>query len=84
MTAIKTERYNGWTNRQTLNVALWFGNDESLYRAVLAHGRFLNLIDTREFVKYILPDGTKDFDGPEDYKNVCWMEIRACFNEMIG
>ena len=30
-TQIEDTSYNGWTNYETWNVALWIGNDEGLY-----------------------------------------------------
>ena len=32
-TNIQDQGYNGWTNYETWNVALWIGNDESIYNA---------------------------------------------------
>jgi len=32
---LEQKEYNGWTNYETWNVALWIGNDEGLYEIAL-------------------------------------------------
>ena len=40
--------YNGWTNYETWNVALWIGNDEGLYQLAGAAGSYENFVDALE------------------------------------
>jgi len=42
-TNIADKTYNGWTNYETWNVALWIGNDEGLYD--LARPCFMKSLD---------------------------------------
>jgi len=45
-----TETYNGWTNYETWNVALWLQNDESLYNAML---RFIETTASNKYKEFI-------------------------------
>ena len=83
------ERYNGWANRATWNVALWLGNDEPSYRAAVAFARKASLKGIRGrlgaasaeyFVKQCLGwDRTPDGVG---LSPVRWGEIANCIREM--
>jgi hypothetical protein len=80
--------YSGWANWETWNVALWFGNDEPLYRAVRrqsVHRGAFTADSARRFVRALLPYGTADAKTPrgwEMYDVVDWKAIADAFNEM--
>jgi hypothetical protein len=83
----KAEKYNGWANYETWNVALWFGNDYGMYQAVKGHPKKFTAASAEEFTKELLPNGTPDFEsrgGASCYAKVNWKEIAADFNEMRG
>ena len=40
--------YNGWTNYETWNVALWIGNDEGLYALAKEAGNYRDFVDFLE------------------------------------
>ena len=52
--------YNGWTNYETWNVALWIGNDEGLYHLAREAGNYEDFVDCLEgcsFNEPSTPDG---------------------------
>lgn len=80
----KEEGYQGWTNYETWNVALWAGNDESLYRALqYAKPPEGWTAETAEaFGRKEWPYGTPDMDGlAGDMDRVNWQEIAEAWNE---
>ena len=48
---MESKRYNGWTNYETWNVALWFDNDSSEYWAGEAQEVFENAEATSDFTR---------------------------------
>lgn len=61
------ERYNGWKNRQTWNVALGFQNDEGIYRMALEAENYEALRqELREMGQIETPDGVAYNDSGLD------------------
>lgn len=88
--------YNGWTNRATWNLALWFDNDEHLYKvkSLLINGyardnRRLSANDIRETAMFTMgletPDGDKIIDPDNVTKKlVDFDEIAGHWNDEIA
>ncbi len=60
-TQLTDQTYNGWTNYETWNVALWLGNDEGLYnmaRMYKEHG-YKSLSHMLMEMSTGTPDGVK-------------------------
>jgi len=47
-TNIQDETYNGWTNYETWNVALWIGNNEGLYDIARLCDDYQDFVDSTE------------------------------------
>ena len=59
-TQLTDTSYNGWTNYETWNVALWIGNDEGLYHLAREAGNYEDFVDCLEscsFNELSTPDG---------------------------
>ena len=59
--------YNGWTNYETWNVALWIQNDRGLYDIAQAAGNYEDFVDALEacsFNALKTPDGVS-FKDPK-------------------
>jgi hypothetical protein len=82
------QKYNGWTNRATWNVALWLGNDEQLYRWAVQtvrryqkEGKAFTASAAREFCLQALGDKTPDGDR---VASANFTEIANAMKEMAG
>jgi hypothetical protein len=58
------ENYNGWSNYQTWNVALWIQNEFSFYAVALACGSYREFLYSiaEDSVGLATPDGVSWFD----------------------
>ena len=71
-TALMTEdqTYNGWTNYETWNVALWIGNDEFLYTQARKCYDYKRFVQRMEGLMSETPDGVSLTDPQLDLEEL--------------
>lgn len=78
------ETYNGWINRETWLVALWLGNDETLYKAIMGMPE-INSVTVALMTGYLLNKGVcpgfnDDMSGLSLF-DVDWDSVANSFKE---
>jgi hypothetical protein len=80
MTAqVQTQKYNGWANYQTWNVALWIGNNEGLYNFAKTCDTYLEFANEMKNLwgASKTPDGVSYSDP-----NLCLSELANFFADL--
>ena len=67
-----TETYNGWTNYETWNVALWLQNDYVLYKFALRYDDYSKFVAAIGFGEQT-PDGVSFASPKLDYQELTEM-----------
>ena len=80
------KEYNGWTNWETWNVALWVDNDYETYKEKQRYVRtrhfresFEDLVES--FCNKRYPNGTPDMDNSSEMRKVNYEEIANAWKE---
>jgi hypothetical protein len=74
---MRANTYNGWSNYQTWNAALWIGNEEWLYKAAVDFmQRYKGGAPYSRFIKQMGMQDEKTLDGTK------WLSTRTNLSEL--
>lgn len=75
------QTYEGWSNWETWNVALWVDNDENLYQLMLDDHILWCAETAKEFCERVFKNGkTDDMDSTDDMLKVDYEELAKHWN----